>query len=93
MIEDASVQIKKQANERKLEQQRREEEQIEAKQSTGANGKRTIQPKKAFLLAVDCSSEETASDEEDERYPNETPEERKARKLAELEMDKMDGVL
>ena len=43
------------------------------------------------------SSEETASDEEDDdddaRYPGETAEQRAARKQAEREMDKMDGVL
>ena len=46
--------------------------------STPVNGKRTIQPKKAFLLAAGGASESDESD--DERYANETEEERKDRK-------------
>ena len=40
------------------------------------NGKRSIQPKKAFLL----SGQDTADEDDDADYPGETPEEREARK-------------
>lgn len=59
------------------------------------NGKRSIQPKKAFLLA----GQETVDEVDDADYPNETPEERVARKEEakkkkeqQLLMDQMDGV-
>ena len=68
MVAEASAQIKKQAAERKLEKQRLTDEMNENNDNsitTPVNGKRSIQPKKAFLLAIGAdANEENSSDDE-----------------------------
>ena len=68
MVAEASAQIKKQAAERKIEKQRLTDEMNENNDNsitTPVNGKRSIQPKKAFLLAIGAdANEENSSDDE-----------------------------
>ena len=84
-----------------MKKQQEQDELSETNQvsSTPVNGKRTIQPKKAFLLALGSESEDNLTDSDEDVPPNETAEEKKARKEAakakkqqQLLMDQMDGV-
>lgn len=98
MIKSAASIIKQQAAQRRLDRQKLEQMQLGeinlTNQANFLNEKRSIQPKRAFLLCGD--DDERSSDSEDS---NETEEDRKARKLAKKRlkeqqelMDKMDGV-
>lgn len=99
MVAEASGQIKELAQQRKLERQRQQEEMTlsdSESSSLPVNGKRSIQPKKAFLLAEGAN---TSDSDEDEVDADESDEERKARKEAarkrreqQLLLDQMDGV-